>query len=347
MSIDQKFREPADSSIEQLLREVGARDEPSAETKHAVLTAVRAEWQAMLAQRRQQRRVVAWRMAASMVLAVLIATFAYRFVVPQPVQVATIVNIDGRVLAATESASTEEARVVGQPINVGDVVQTDKQSRAAMSFPSGLSLRLDHDTRFTVAAADRIELASGAIYIDSPTGQQNNRSPGLTIETHAGSVQHLGTQYEVRTQADGILVSVREGRVLVTGASGSNTGQAGQVLRLSTAGELTHDVLAATDPHWQWAMQAAPAFDIDNQTLADFLQWVARETGQQLTYSSAQAEAAAAEVKLRGSIAGLDADAALAAVLSTTQLRRYPTTEEQIGIELASIDSDGRQRPTR
>lgn len=338
--------ESADSSIEELLREVGARDEPSTEAKRDVQTAVHAEWQAMLVQRRQQRRVVAWRIAASMVLAVLIATFAYRFVVPEPVQVATIVNVDGQVLAATENA-TEQTRLVGQPINVGDVVQTDKQSRAALSFPNGLSLRLDHDTRFTVAAADRIELSAGAIYIDASTGNGNSASAALTVKTHAGSVQHLGTQYEVRTQADGILVSVREGRVVVTGASGSNTGEAGQVLRLSTAGELTRSALPPTDPQWQWATQAGPVFDIDNQTLADFLQWVARETGRQLTYSSAQAKAAAAAVKLRGSIAGLDADAALAAVLSTTQLRRYPTAEEQIGIELAPLDSGPQQPPSR
>lgn len=338
--------ESSDGSIEELLREVGARDEPSPDAKRDVLTAVHAEWQAMLVQRRQQRRVFAWRIAASMVLAVLIATFAYRFVVPEPVQVATIANIDGRVLAATENATTEP-RVLGEPISVGDVVQTDKQSRAAISFPSGLSLRLDHDTHFTIAAADHIELSAGAIYIDAPIGNSNRESAALTIETHAGSVRHLGTQYEVRTQADGILVSVREGRVVVTGVGGSNTGEAGQVLRLSTAGELTRSELTAIDPHWQWTTRAGPVFDIDNQTLADFLQWVARETGRRLTYSSAQAKDAAAAVKLRGSIAGLDADAALAAVLSTTQLRRYPTSEEQIGIELAPIDSERQPRPTR
>jgi hypothetical protein len=128
---------------------------------------------------------------------------------------------------------------------------------------------------------------------------------------------------------------VREGRVLVTAANGSNnTGEAGQMLRLNASGEVTRSSLAATDPQWQWTLEAAPVFDIDNQTLSAFLQWIARETGRHVVYSSPQAEAAAAEVKLRGSIAGLDADAALAAVLSTTQLRRYRTADEEIGIEL-------------
>lgn len=131
-----------------------------------------------------------------------------------------------------------------------------------------------------------------------------------------------------------MLVSVREGRVLITSPTGSNTGEAGQVLRLNMDGELSRGALAATDPYWQWTLHAAPAFEIDNRSLADFLHWIARETGRQLVYSTPQAETAAESVILRGSIEGLDTDAALAAVLSTTQLRRYRTDTTEIGIEL-------------
>ena len=93
-------------------------------------------------------------------------------------------------------------------------------------------------------------------------------------------------------------------------------------------------------------MQAAPEFDIDNQSLASFLQWIARETGRHVVYSTPQAEAAAQAVKLRGSIAGLDADVALATVLATTQLRRYQTNSSEIGIELTPIDSSVPTRQT-
>lgn len=326
--------ESNDSSLEELLREVGARDEPSADTMRDVRAAVQAEWQAMVEERRRQRRSIAWRIAASLVLAVFIATFARRFVEPVPVQVASVVNIDGRMTYIADAADTR-AGTVGQAVLVGETIQTDDSSRAALSFPSGLSLRIDHATRFTVAAADRIELTAGALYIDAPSANASNDA--LTISTPAGSVRHVGTQYEVRAHANSIQVSVREGRVLVTGANGSNnTGEAGQMLRLSTTGEVTRSTLAATHPQWQWTMAAGPGFDIDNQTLSSFLQWIARETGRRVVYSSPKAEAAAAEVKLRGSIAGLDADAALAAVLSTTQLRRYRTPDEEIGIELAA-----------
>lgn len=334
-------REPesTDTGIEELLREVGARDEPSADAMREVRAAVHAEWQSMITERRRQRRAVAWRIAASLVLAVLIATFARQFVTTAPVQVATIANIDGQLLA--DAANT---LAVGAPVLVGEVIRTDDESRAALSYPKGLSLRLDRNTSVTIASADSISLTSGAVYVDAPA--TGSGGTALTIDTHAGSVRHLGTQYEVRTRADSILVSVREGRVMISSERGANTGEAGEMLHLNTAGDLTRDTIAATDPQWQWTVVAAPAFDIDNQSLAEFLQWTARETGRHLVYSSPAAEATAAEVKLRGSIKGLDTDAALAAVLATTQLRRYRTDEAEIGIELAPIDSRGEARPT-
>jgi ferric-dicitrate binding protein FerR (iron transport regulator) len=343
MTTVQREPESNDASIEELLRAVGARNEPSPEASQEVMSAVHAEWRDIVQQRRQQQRVVAWRIAAGVALAVLISTFAYRFMAPEATQVASIAHVDGRLLASNEDAAPE-TRASGQFIRVGDTVQTDAQSRAAVSFPDGLSLRLDHDTRLIVDDTDRITLAAGAIYIDAPSGSASN-ADALTVNTRAGSVKHVGTQYEVRTQADAMLISVREGRVMVTNSTSSNTGEAGQVLRLSTTGELTRSMLAATDPYWQWTQQAAPAFNIENQSLAAFLQWIARETGRHVVYSSPQAEAAATGVKLRGSIAGLDADAALAAVLSTTQFRRYQTDAAEIGIELTATESGTSTQP--
>lgn len=343
MTTVQREPESNDASIEELLRAVGARNEPSPEAAQEVMSAVHAEWRDIVQQRRQQQRVVAWRIAAGVALAVLISTFAYRFMAPEAAQVASIAHVDGRLLASSED-TVPEPRASGQFIRVGDTVQTDAQSRAAVSFPDGLSLRLDHDTQLIVDDTDRITLAAGAIYIDAPSGNAGN-ADALTVNTRAGSVKHVGTQYEVRTQADAMLISVREGRVMVTNATSSNTGEAGQVLRLSTAGELTRSMLAATDPYWLWTLQAAPAFNIENQSLAAFLQWIARETGRHVVYSSPQAEAAATGVKLRGSIAGLDADAALAAVLSTTQFRRYQTDAAEIGIELTAIESGTSTQP--
>src|SRR4051812_40888360 len=117
--------ESADASIEELLREVGARDEPSPEAMRDVQAAVHAEWQAVVGERRRQRRAVNWRIAAGMVIAVGASTFALRHLSPEPAQVASIVNIEGSLAVAEENAATQ-TRAVGAPIMVGETVQTDR-----------------------------------------------------------------------------------------------------------------------------------------------------------------------------------------------------------------------------
>jgi ferric-dicitrate binding protein FerR (iron transport regulator) len=175
-------------------------------------------------------------------------------------------------------------------------------------------------------------LTAGALYIDS----QAQNPQALTVRTDAGSVRHVGTQYEVRTHADDMVVSVREGRVMIANAAGTSSGVAGEEIRVTPRGEIVRGTVAAHDPRWQWAASTAPQFDINDHTLAVFLEWVARETGRKVVYASSAAQSAANGLKLRGSIVGLDPDTALNAVLSTTQLHRYQTKDELIGIALTS-----------
>jgi ferric-dicitrate binding protein FerR (iron transport regulator) len=336
---------PDDAGIEELLRQVGARAEPSEDMMREVQAAVFTEWQAVVSERRRRRLSVAWGMAASFALAVLAATFGLRYVTRAPDQIATISRIDGHLLAATEQDAWS-ARGVGQSLVAGETIQTDDRSRVALAFPGNVSVRLDRSTTLRMAATDHLVLESGALYVDSPTNTQ--QITDLTVQAHAGSVRHVGTQYEIRTHADDIEVSVREGRVMITNAAGTSTGEAGERIRVTPQGEVTRHTLAAHDTAWRWAVSAAPVFDINDRPLSSFLQWIARETGRQVVYASAQAASAAEQVKLRGSIAGLDPDTALTAVLATTQLRRFATKDAFIGIALEpAIDTAAPERPTR
>jgi ferric-dicitrate binding protein FerR (iron transport regulator) len=300
-----------DTGIEELLLEVGARDEPSADVMREVQVAVHAEWQSMLQERRARRRFVVAGIAASALLAVGLAFFGVRYLAPQPVLVAQITRIDGHLLVRPEAQAAHEL-AIAENVSTGETIQTDDRSRAALQL-GDVSLRLDQGTIVKVAAADELVLTAGALYVDS----QAEDPQELTIRTDAGSVRHVGTQYEVRTHADDMVVSVREGRVMIANAAGTSSG------------------VAAHDPHWQWAAHTAPQFDINDRTLAVFLDWVGRETGRKVVYSSNAAQSAASGLKLRGSIAGLDPDTALSAVLSTTDLQRYETKDELIGITLA------------
>jgi ferric-dicitrate binding protein FerR (iron transport regulator) len=319
-----------DTGIEELLRQVGARDEPSADMMREVQAAVHAEWQSMLRARRTRRQFIAVGIAASALLAVGVAFFGVRYTASTPVQVAQITRIDGHLLVRPQGHTAREV-TVAQSVSTGETIQTDDRSRAALKFGDAVSLRLDQGTIVKVAAADELLLMAGAVYVDS----QAQSPQELTVRTDAGSVRHVGTQYEVRTHADDMVVSVREGRVLIANAAGTSSGVAGERIRVTPRGQIVRSTVAAHDPHWQWAARTAPQFDINDHTLAVFLEWVGRETGRKVVYSSNEAQSAASELKLRGSIAGLDPDTALGAVLSTTQLQRYQTKDELIGIALA------------
>jgi len=315
-----------------LLRQVGARDEPAADMMQEVEAAVHAEWRSMLQERQRKRRFVTFGIAATAVLAVGVAVLGVRYLAPTaPIQVAQITRIDGHLLVRPESHTAREI-AVSQHVFSGETIQTDDRSRAALKFGDAVSVRLDHDTIVKIASADELVLTAGALYVDS----QAQHPQELMIRTDAGSVRHVGTQYQVRTHAEEMEVSVREGRVMIANAAGTSSGVAGERIRVTPRGEIVRSKVPAHDPSWRWAAHTAPLFDINERTFAAFAEWVGRETGRKVVYASNEAQSAASEVTLRGSIAGLDPDTALSAVLSTTQLRRYETKDELIGITLAS-----------
>jgi ferric-dicitrate binding protein FerR (iron transport regulator) len=147
-------------------------------------------------------------------------------------------------------------------------------------------------------------------------------------------VRHLGTQYMLVARPELLDVSIREGRVSIGNKQSQLIASAGERIRVSPTGAIERTTIRATDDSWDWTMAATPAFQIDNQSLAAFLAWISRQTGRAVVFESPQARSAAAHVILRGSIEGLDPDTALSVVLSTTQLHRYPTADDSIGIAL-------------
>lgn len=324
-----------DERIEDLLRQVGAREEPSEAVAREVYTAAHATWRSVVAERASRRRRVTWSVAASVAAVAAIAGTLMLKMWPtllpsEPAAVASIVRIEGSLKVSRAPGESRTIGSAGPVIAVGDTIVTTADARAALDFGAGLSVRLDHDTDVEVAAEDRLRLHAGALYIDANPTHHNP----LVVETTTASIRHVGTQYLVRVVASGVDVSVREGRVLIADNGATHTGQPGEKVSLTTNGEVTRTTLLPHHPDWNWASEIAPSFDIDGQTLASFLEWAARETGRRLVYASKEARAAAVRVELHGSIANLDIDTALAIVLSSTRLRRYPTSGEVIGITL-------------
>jgi ferric-dicitrate binding protein FerR (iron transport regulator) len=311
-----------DEGIENLLRQVGARDEPSAAVTNEVQQALHAQWREMLAERSQQRRRFAYGLAASVAIVVIVAAATLQWLTPNQDPVATIARIDG---ASPMS--------VGHRVSAGETLQTGAATRIALAFDNGLSVRIDTGSTVELAAPDQLVLKTGAVYVDSAASPAGDAALG--IQTRAGLVTHLGTQYQVRQDARAVVISIREGRVQIEGSQGASHGSAGEVLSILDGGAIQRTSIAPHDASWRWAIAAAPTFDIDNRPLSDFLDWVGRETGKRIVYASPQVLQVARGVVLRGSIGELDPESALTAVLSTTDLRRFATRDDSIGLELA------------
>lgn len=332
---------PEDAEIAALLRETGARAEPPADVMREVQAAVHAEWRQVVQARQRRRRTFAWAAAAAVGVLAVGVTFTLQRSDVQRHPIATLQRADGEVFVAADGTHWNRLHD-GQPIAVGDSIRSE--ARAALRFDNGVALRVDRGTVLQVKAADRLALNVGAVYVDSPPGRNANT---LVIDTHAGSVRHIGTQYLVRTHPDGIDVSVREGRVLIEQATNSSTAAAGERVALSKQGVVQRSAISGSDAQWNWASEIAPPFVIENQPLSAFLAWVARETGRSLVYESPLAQTTAAGVILHGSIEGLAPDAALATVLMTTSLQRKTSDPATLEIGLsAAIDSAPAARPT-
>jgi ferric-dicitrate binding protein FerR (iron transport regulator) len=311
-----------DSDIARVLRATGGRSNPSDEIKQSIYTAVHAEWQATVAKRQKSRRVQRmWLAAAASIAVAAVVLFVGRAMIQQRGQmVADVSRSVGTVELRDGDSGAWQSAVGTRTLHLGESVHTGPDGTLALALRDGVSLRLDHDTSIALVNEDRIDVSSGAIYVDS--GLSSARAGRLVIGTPAGVVRHVGTQYEARIVDGGTRVRVREGRVDVVPAHGTaRTLQVGEQVLVSGAGVEDRGNIEPSSDEWDWASNAAPVFDIDGRPAHEFLAWAGRETGLKVVFATPESAAEARRTVLSGSVAGLGPDEALAAVLPTTSLR--------------------------
>jgi ferric-dicitrate binding protein FerR (iron transport regulator) len=323
----QDLRPGEEEALQGLLREMAPEADPSPEVRERIRQAVATEWRAAVgptripATRRWQRPALA--LAAGLgVAAIALGVFQSDTATPGPLM-ATIARLSGAVEAGV--GADWQPVATGQSLSVGEQLVTGPRGKAALTLARGVTLRLDTDTRIALAGIDRVVVERGAVYLDSglDSGERPAAGPALRIETSFGSTQHLGTQYEVRVTPAEMRVSVREGQVALTDRIRPETpvvAQAGEQLSIESTGALTHGVVGRQDPRWNWITDVTPPYAIEDRRLSEFLAWVCRESGRELVFASPEVKVTAEEIILRGSVAGLSPDAALAAVMATTNL---------------------------
>lgn len=309
-----------DKDIEQVLLAAGPREKPPVEVEHAIRSHLLGEWREVVDRHRRARR---WRTGFALAAGLFVAGIGVWIAAPGPAgpvnAVATMALVTGEVRASSGWLDRWRGVVAGQSLLAGQGLRTGPASRAALMLPGGLSARMDHDTRLTIAGADRIILERGALYVDA--GKEPARSGALDIVTPVGVVRHFGTQYEVRLLDAIVQLRVREGRVEWRSTSGvSEQGTRGEQLTIGVDGRVERASIPVHGESWAWIGSATPGLDIEGVPLTVFLDWVARELGCEIRYASPGTATDAGSIVLHGSIAGLAPQQALSAVLATTRL---------------------------
>jgi ferric-dicitrate binding protein FerR (iron transport regulator) len=205
----------------------------------------------------------------------------------------------------------------------GDALRTAEtvtvHGSALITLNTGGTLRIARGSIIRALNPYDIELLSGQLYVDLPT--RVPRVPSFTVSTSLGSIEHVGTQFEVTTGAHELSIRVREGEVRVRRSTGTENAKAGTELIVPRSGLVVRRSVATFGRQWAWVEALAPDYDVENRPLAEFLDWAARETGRRLEISDTHARQLAEQTRLHGSVRDLTPVEALDAALSATSLR--------------------------
>lgn len=310
----------SDDTVAKLMNLAGPRLLIPADLEERVHENVHHEWRSFISRRNRLR----WAIPASLAATILIA-LAFNIRTPET-QLQPIGNI-AHVVGVPDTARA--AFVVGDTVYAGDNLETSTNHGVSIALAGDISLRIAANTSLRLDQADEFTLTRGRMYIDS--GERIYRDRHMTVHTAIGSATDIGTQFSVAYENKRMSVAVREGRVDVAHDQSIVTAEAGDKLTLQPGLDTVFDSVSPYDPSWNWATSLAPGFDIENQSLMDFLKWASRETGKTLVFSSDDVRMAAMGTELFGSILNFTPAEAIDSVLLTTQFR-YRIDEQSITI---------------
>ena len=312
-----------DGDIEHILRAAGSRKRAPDDMRQRVYATVQATWQdlpeaspasdlAAPSARGWSRYAV----AAGVVFAAGLAVYALLSAPAQRVDDTAA----GRIaFAPTGLEVNGQDAGIETPVRVGDRLRTGIAARAEVVLAGGARLSLAPTTRVQVDAADTVHLLQGKAYLDV-----YEVPGGVRVVTPHTRIVDIGTQFLVEVVGDATRVAVREGRVEVT---------AGDVQHLAIAASGSGDLLAfeetqlvekhavsAQDALWAWTIAARAPLTLEGATVFDYVSWMARDTGREVSYASRAVELLARGEQLRVGDATIDSDElSLVETLETTR----------------------------
>jgi hypothetical protein len=277
--------------------------------------AVQAEWQAVTGRRRSRTRLTRFAIAATVLLAVIASFNVLRESGVAPVQVATINKSYGSILLGNQLQLNELSDF--STITAGQSIVTRTDSGINLEWGRGGSLRIDADTRIEFISAEEVYLRSGRIYFDSTPSELIAGTSGGSVETQFriktdhGTVTHVGTQFMTHSSGTELTITVREGRVSMDGNYHNETVLEGQQLKVTGSNRASVANFPHHGPAWDWVEKTSPIANVDGRSVDEFLKWIGRETGLDISYESPEAEQKARAGILKGKV-DMDPRSALA-----------------------------------
>jgi hypothetical protein len=210
----------------------------------------------------------------------------------------------------------QRALQVGDALRTGDKLTAHGPVLIALS--GGGTLRIAADTVVEITGEGQARLQRGQLYVDLPAGSRSQHP--FRILTREGTIEHVGTGFEV-IESDGIMrLRVREGRVLLHRDTEHMMADAGTELTAQAGSPVSRRSIDTYGRDWLWVAALAPDYEIEGRPLLGFLEWASRELGRPFKFSDSRARTVAERTILHGSVRGREPLDALSSVLATTSL---------------------------
>ena len=282
-----------DEQIVELLSNAASRTPAPAEARQRAFENIHAQWSRQSQQKKTKRRFANFGIAATMFLALAITWAVYQdSAIAPPTEVGYVARTAGTKAHVLPANSTWWKKTsLTSTVTTQQHLRTGSNSRVAINWASGGSLRMDENTEVEILSADNVRLLAGTVYFDSGKTDPNINAPHpLTIETPRGPVTHVGTQFLVAVDIDEVSVSVREGSVRFNNPRTTALVDAGEQLSINRSGNARTQLISSYGHEWAWVSEISPGFDSDTQSATDVIEWVSRETGYAVRFADEQSQ---------------------------------------------------------
>jgi hypothetical protein len=224
------------------------------------------------------------------VVVLLLAGGGYWFFVAQA---SAAVNAPATLVVFTQPVTVDKNPAIpGQPLNPGNVVQTQAGGRAGIQFPDGSYMRMSPNSTVTVTA---VQLQKNGNLQSVSLSQRIGRTfinvqklvSGATFHVggHSVSAQVRGTQFEMLVRANGTnLIKVFEGQVKVAGKT-TVTVNPGQEVDVAADGSVGAPRPITQDPQDPYPLAAQCSQSVSPGTTAGTTQTT---TGENLNTGQSQ-----------------------------------------------------------